>query len=97
MPPPQLGDQVYQRLGEIAYGEDDQDLALLLWQRALELNPGNDEVRTGLEALKAAPERLPAPLAARLARRLKRLASGLSRRDQQPAVRATSRPSDRPS
>lgn len=52
---PRLGDDVYRRLGEIALREDDPDLALLLWQRALELNPENDDVRAGLESLESAP------------------------------------------
>jgi len=52
---PRLGDDVYQRLGEIAHDDEDQDLALLLWQRALEINPENQEVRSRLESLGAAP------------------------------------------
>ena len=52
---PRLGDDVYRRLGEIAYKEEDRDLAMLLWQRALEINPENETIRTNLESLKAAP------------------------------------------
>ena len=48
---PRLGDDIYMRLGTIAYKEEDMDVARLLWRRALELNPGNDLVRTNLEAL----------------------------------------------
>jgi len=54
---PRLGDDVYRRLAEIAYEEEDDDLALLLWQRALEIDPENEEVRTKLESLGAAPGR----------------------------------------
>lgn len=48
---PRLGDDVYLRLGNIAYQDHDFDVARLLWRRALELNPGNDRVRTKLESL----------------------------------------------
>ncbi|MEJ2202775.1 MAG: DUF4388 domain-containing protein [Gemmatimonadota bacterium] len=48
---PRLGDDVFLRLGTIAYREDDRDLALLLWRRALDLNPGNEAVRENLEML----------------------------------------------
>ena len=48
---PRLGDDVYLRLGNIAYKDQDLDVARLLWRRALELNPKNDLVRTNLESL----------------------------------------------
>lgn len=50
---PRLGDDVYHRLAAIAYEDADLDVARLLWRRALELNPGNPEVRERLEALDA--------------------------------------------
>ena len=48
---PRLGDDVYLRLGNIAYKDQDLDVARLLWRRALELNPRNDLVRTNLESV----------------------------------------------
>ena len=48
---PRLGDDIYMRLGTIAYKDQDLDVARLLWRRALELNPDNDLVRTNLESL----------------------------------------------
>ena len=48
---PRLGDDIYLRLGNIAYKDQDLDVARLLWRRALELNPRNDLVRTNLESL----------------------------------------------
>jgi tetratricopeptide (TPR) repeat protein len=46
-----LGDDVYLRLGNIAFKDQDLDVARLLWRRALELNPKNELVRTNLESL----------------------------------------------
>ena len=48
---PRLGDDIYLRLGNIAYKDQDVDVARLLWRRALELNPKNDLVRTNLEGI----------------------------------------------
>jgi tetratricopeptide (TPR) repeat protein len=48
---PRLGDDVYLRLGTLAYKDNDRDVALLLWRRALDLNPHNEAVRTNLEML----------------------------------------------
>ncbi len=48
---PRLGDDVYLRLGTIAYKDNDRDVALLLWRRALDLNPTNEAVRSNLEIL----------------------------------------------
>jgi tetratricopeptide (TPR) repeat protein len=48
---PRLGDDIYLRLGTIAYKDQDLDVARLLWRRALELNPNNELVRTNLESL----------------------------------------------
>jgi tetratricopeptide (TPR) repeat protein len=50
---PRLGDDVYVRLGTIAYRDKDVDVARLLWRRALELNPGNEAVRGQLELVDA--------------------------------------------
>jgi tetratricopeptide (TPR) repeat protein len=46
---PRLGDDVYLRLGTLAYKGNDRDMALLLWQRALDLNPHNEAVKANLE------------------------------------------------
>jgi tetratricopeptide (TPR) repeat protein len=51
---PELGDDVYLKLGDIAYRESDPGFAQLLWRRALELNPENKVVRTNLESLATA-------------------------------------------
>ncbi|MDT8340713.1 MAG: DUF4388 domain-containing protein [Longimicrobiales bacterium] len=48
---PRLGDDVYLRLGQLAQSEADDDVARLLWRRALEINPENQEVQSCLEAL----------------------------------------------
>jgi tetratricopeptide (TPR) repeat protein len=48
---PRLGDDVYLRLGTMAYRSNDRDVALLLWRRALDLNPINEAVRANLEML----------------------------------------------
>ncbi|MDH3272450.1 MAG: tetratricopeptide repeat protein [Gemmatimonadota bacterium] len=48
---PRLGDDVYLRLGTLAYQGNDRDVALLLWRRALDLNPNNEAVQANLELL----------------------------------------------
>ncbi|MDA1104677.1 MAG: tetratricopeptide repeat protein [Gemmatimonadetes bacterium] len=48
---PRLGDDVYLRLGTMAYKANDRDVALLLWRRALDLNPNNEAVQANLEML----------------------------------------------
>jgi tetratricopeptide (TPR) repeat protein len=48
---PRLGDDVYLRLGTMAYRGSDRDVALLLWRRALDLNPYNEAVKANLEML----------------------------------------------
>ena len=48
---PRLGDDIYQRLGTMAYKANDRDMALLLWRRASDLNPHNEAVSTNLELL----------------------------------------------
>jgi len=50
---PRLGDDVYLRLGTMAYRANDRDVALLLWRRAHELNPHNEAVQANLEMLAA--------------------------------------------
>jgi tetratricopeptide (TPR) repeat protein len=46
---PRLGDDVYLRLGTLAYKGNDRDMALLLWRRAFDLNPRNEAVKANLE------------------------------------------------
>ena len=50
---PRLGDDMYLRLGTIAYKDNDRDVALLLWRRAADLNPHNEAVRSNLEMVAA--------------------------------------------
>jgi tetratricopeptide (TPR) repeat protein len=63
---PGLGDDVYFKLGNIAYKSADRVEAVRLWRRALELNPANEVVRTNLEVVQsvlgemAEPEPVPA-------------------------------------
>lgn len=52
---PALGDDIFLKLGRIALEESDQDMAILLLGRALELNPQNQDVRSHLEDLSALP------------------------------------------
>ncbi|MSR23420.1 MAG: tetratricopeptide repeat protein [Gemmatimonadetes bacterium] len=52
-----LGDDVYLKLGNLVYKDGDRDWALELWRKALELNPGNEVVRTNLELMSSAPGR----------------------------------------
>lgn len=50
---PRLGDDVYFKLGNIAYKRRDPEAAAGFWRQALELNPGHQLVRTNLETLNA--------------------------------------------
>ena len=50
---PDLGDDVYFKLGNIAYKRADRELAAQLWRRALELNPKHELVKANLDTLKA--------------------------------------------
>jgi tetratricopeptide (TPR) repeat protein len=50
---PTLGDDVYFRLGNIAYKRQDHELATEYWHRALELNPGHELARTNLDTVSA--------------------------------------------
>jgi tetratricopeptide (TPR) repeat protein len=47
-----LGDDVYLRMGNILFRKQARDEAIKLWERALELEPGNAIVRTNLESAK---------------------------------------------
>ena len=46
---PDLGDDVYVKLGDVANREDDPGYAQLLWRRALEINPDNEVARSRLD------------------------------------------------
>jgi tetratricopeptide (TPR) repeat protein len=50
---PELGDDVYFKLGNIAYKRNDRELAAQLWRKALELNPKHELVKANLETLSA--------------------------------------------
>ena len=49
---PDLGDDVYLKLGNIRFRRQERDEAVRCWERALELDPGNAIVRTNLEAVR---------------------------------------------
>lgn len=46
---PELGDDVFFKLGNIHYKRMERETAVRLWRRALEINPRNQVVRTNLE------------------------------------------------
>lgn len=46
---PDLGDELFARLGNLHYRARDREAAVRSWKRALELNPGNEAVRNNLE------------------------------------------------
>ncbi len=50
---PQLGDDVFFKLGNIAYKRLDRELASEFWQRALEINPNHELAQTNLETVSA--------------------------------------------
>jgi tetratricopeptide (TPR) repeat protein len=50
---PRLGDDVYFRLGNIAYKRRDHEAAAGFWRRALELNPDHELARANLETMRA--------------------------------------------
>jgi tetratricopeptide (TPR) repeat protein len=50
---PDLGDDVYFKLGNIAYKRNDRELAAHLWEKALELNPKHELVKANLDTLGA--------------------------------------------
>jgi len=49
---PELGDDVYLKLGNIRFRRHERDEAVRCWEAALELDPSNAIVRTNLEAVK---------------------------------------------
>jgi tetratricopeptide (TPR) repeat protein len=57
---PELGDDVYAKLGNIRYKAMDRVAALALWRKALQLNPHNAVVRTNLEVVESALQDEPA-------------------------------------
>jgi len=50
---PQLGDDVYFKLGNIAYKRLDRDTAARMWRQALELNPKHELARANLDTMSA--------------------------------------------
>ena len=48
---PRPGDDVYLRLGTMAYESNDRDVSLLPWRRALDLHLSNEAVEANLEML----------------------------------------------
>ena len=49
---PDLGDDIYLKLGNIRFKQQDRDEAIRCWERALELDPENAIVRTNLNAVR---------------------------------------------
>jgi len=49
---PDLGDDIYSKLGNIRLKRREREEAVRCWERALELDPGNAIVRTNLEAVR---------------------------------------------
>src|SRR2546430_2124305 len=50
---PDLGDDVYFKLGNIAYKRNERGLASQLWRQALEINPKHELVKANLDTLSA--------------------------------------------
>jgi len=50
---PDLGDDVYFKLGNIAYKRNSRELAAQLWRKALEINPKHELVKANLDTLSA--------------------------------------------
>lgn len=50
---PELGDDVYFKIGNIKYRWQDTEAAVSSWVRALELNPANELVRTNLDLVRS--------------------------------------------
>jgi len=48
-----LGEDVFLKLGAIAFEDANTDVAAVLWRRALEMNPDNSSLRTKIEQLGA--------------------------------------------
>jgi tetratricopeptide (TPR) repeat protein len=51
---PDLGDDVYLKMGNIRFRRQERDEAVRCWERALELDPDNAIVRTNLESVRQA-------------------------------------------
>ncbi len=51
---PELGDDIYAKLGNVFYKRREREQAIQMWERALQINPANDVVRTNLEFVKGA-------------------------------------------
>ena len=49
---PDIGSDVYLKLGNIRFRRRDRDEAVRCWERALELDPENAIVRTNLESVR---------------------------------------------
>jgi tetratricopeptide (TPR) repeat protein len=53
---PYLGDDVYAKLGNVYYKSRDRAKAIEMWERALEIDPGNEVVRTNLEFVRGSAD-----------------------------------------
>ena len=53
---PDLGDDLYFKMGNIAFRRRDQERARACWQRATSLNPGHQLARTNLDTLGTSPQ-----------------------------------------
>ncbi len=53
---PHLGDDIYAKLGNIYYRRKEREQAFEMWERALELNPGNEVVKTNLELVRGSAD-----------------------------------------
>ena len=53
---PRLGDDIYAKLGNIHYKRKERERAFEMWEKALELNPLNEVVKTNLELVRGAPD-----------------------------------------
>ena len=51
---PELGDDLYFKLGNLAFRERDVARARQCWERVLDLNPGHQLARANIEALRVA-------------------------------------------
>jgi tetratricopeptide (TPR) repeat protein len=49
----ELGDDVYFKLGNIAYKRMDHSMASVLWSKTVELNPKHQLARTNIETMSA--------------------------------------------
>ena len=49
---PSLGKDVFLKLGNIRYKKQDPQEAARCWERALELDPGNEIIRSNLDAVR---------------------------------------------